>query len=75
MSDNVNRKWLSVAHMNKVTEIEIEHYIPEDGDNHALEAYDIKLKVPDEVWNYELDLPPHLAKKLYEKLGEIFGKK
>ena len=71
MSDDVNRKWWSVAHMSKVTDIEIVHFDPED-DGDALEAYDIKLKVPDELWNYELDLPPRVTKMLYETLRRLF---
>lgn len=73
MSDNIERKWWSVAHMSKVTDVEITHFVPEAGDNHALEAYDIRLKVPDELWHYELDLPPRVAKMLYEKLKKVIG--
>ena len=36
-----------------------------------LEAYDIKFIVPAD-FDYELDLPPYLTKKLYERLKEIF---
>jgi len=68
-------KFWSVKDLSACVDVEIEHFIPEDDEyfkkEELLEAYDIKLIVPND-WDYELDVPPQLAKKLYEKLKEIF---
>ena len=64
-----NRFW-SVSELSKVVDIEINHFDPE-GDEMCLEAYDIRMRVPNEH-NFCFDLPPELAKKLYEKLKEVF---
>ena len=67
MSD---RFW-SVAELNKVTEIEINHYIPQDDE--SLEAYDVRMKDPTSLHNFCFDLPPKLAKDLYKKLKEVLN--
>jgi len=59
----------TIAELQKIDKVEIEHYIPHT--NEQWEVYDIKLKVNGYV-EYELDLPPKIAKKLYKKLHEIF---
>ena len=69
MSD---RFW-SVARLSNVTDVEITHFDPEDDeDGDILEAYDVRMRDPTSTWDFCMDLPPRVAKMLYEKLKEIF---
>lgn len=65
----------SVAELEEVTRVEVEHYVPTpefDPEGDSLEAYDIKLRdIHGNSW--ELDVTPEVAKKIYEELKFYFG--
>lgn len=70
----MDSKFWSVAELQIVDNIEIEHYIAEaKGTIKSIEAYDIKLRDGFQLVA-ELDITPEMAEELYEKLKEALGK-